>query len=169
MFEEEFGIELEKYFKFNSSHFVIYNNSHETLHGHNYKVSMKIKSKKLSNEFMVYDFDCIKVFGNEICNDLKHCLLLPKNNTNIKLEEDGENNIKIIFQDGSFHSVNKKSIKIIDTEQISAECLSKYVADKIINKLKETQDFNNLEITKFVCKVYEDKGKCGIYSLKKKI
>jgi len=166
MYTEEYGIELEKYFKFNSSHFVIYKNSTEPLHGHNYKVSLKLKSKKLNEEFMVFDFDLIKVIATEICNNLKHCLLLPKFNPDIKIEEN-ETNTNITCKDGTFYSIDTKSVRIIDTHQISAECLSKYIAEKLLEKIKKLEGFNQLEITKLECKVYEDKGKCGIYTLRK--
>ncbi len=166
MFSEEYGIELEKYFKFNSSHFVIYKNCLEPLHGHNYKVSLKLKSRKLNDEFMVFDFDFIKIIATEVCNELKHCLLLPKFNPDLKIEEKG-NNTEILCKDGTFYSIDTKSVKVIETHQISAECLSKYVAEKIIEKMKGLENYDNLEITKLVIKVYEDKGKCGIYSLKK--
>ncbi len=167
MFTEEYGIELEKYFKFNSSHFVVYKDWNEPLHGHNYKVSLKLKSKKLNDEFMVFDFDFIKPIANEICKDLKHCLLLPKNNPSLKIEEE-DTNIKITCKDGTYFSVDKKSVRIIDTYQISAECLSKYFAEKFLEKLKEVENYNHTEITKLECRIYEDKGKCGIYTLKKK-
>jgi len=166
MFSEEYGIELEKYFKFNSSHFVVYKDSTETLHGHNYKVSIKLISKKLNEEYMVFDFDYIKDIATNICNNLKHCLLLPKYNSDIKIEDENTN-FKIICKDGSFHSVDKKSVKIIDTYQISAECLAKYIAERILDKIKTEENFNQLELTKIECRVYEDKGKCGIYKIKK--
>jgi 6-pyruvoyltetrahydropterin/6-carboxytetrahydropterin synthase len=167
MFTEEYGIELEKYFKFNSSHFVVYKDWNEPLHGHNYKVSIKLKSKKLNEEFMVFDFDVIKKIATEICNNLKHCLLLPKFNKGLKFEEE-DNNLKITCKDGTFFSIDKKSVRIIDTHQISAECLSKYFAEKVLEKLKEIEHFDQLEITKLECRIYEDKGKCGIFTLKKK-
>jgi 6-pyruvoyl-tetrahydropterin synthase len=83
---EQFGIELQKYFKFNSSHFVIYKGYREPLHGHNYKVSIKLKSEKLDNSTnYVIDFDDVKPIMTTICNELNHCLLLPGNNQYLKI------------------------------------------------------------------------------------
>lgn len=163
-FEEEFGIELEKYFKFNSSHFVIYKDKAEPLHGHNYKVSVKIKCKKLSEEYMVLDFDIVKPIMTKICNDLKHCLILPKFHPELKILDEG-NNYKIICRE-TYYSVDKESVRIIETEQISAECLAKYILHKLFDQLKTNKDFEYIKVTKLVCRVYEDKGKCGIYSIK---
>lgn len=84
---ETFGIELDKLFKFNSSHFVVYDGFREPLHGHNYKVSIKIKSKRLNECYYVEDFDNVKKYLIEICDNLKHCVLLPKYNKYMQLEE----------------------------------------------------------------------------------
>ena len=94
MYEEEFGIELQKYFKFNSSHFVIYKNFQEPLHGHNYKVSLELKSKKLDIEYLIVDFDKLKPIASEVVGNLHHALLIPKFNKDIKIEEEN-NNINI--------------------------------------------------------------------------
>ena len=164
-YQEEFGIELEKYFKFNSSHFVIYKDSAETLHGHNYKVSIKIKCRRLSEENLVLDFDIVKPIVTNICNELKHCLILPKLHPDLKIEEEAENNYKIICRDVYF-SIDKNSVKIIEAENITAECLAKYILLKTYEKLRVNKDFEYIEVMKLVCRVYEDKGKCGIYSIR---
>ncbi len=88
---EIFGVEMEKYFKFNSSHFVIYDKFRETIHGHNYKVSLKIKSRKLSECYYVIDFGDLKKIMENICKELNHCILLPKLNKFIKITENNEN------------------------------------------------------------------------------
>lgn len=94
--EGEFGIELEKYFKFNSSHFVAYKGYREPLHGHNYKVSVKIIAKDLNDNYYVTDFDNIKSIMNNICNGLKHCLLLPSKNEFLEISEK-EGNIVVKY------------------------------------------------------------------------
>ena len=60
-YKEEFGIELEKYFKFNSSHFVIYKETAETLHGHNYKTEVCVIGNKLNSLGMLIDFADLKL------------------------------------------------------------------------------------------------------------
>jgi len=164
---ENFGIEMDKMFKFNSSHFVAYEGFREPLHGHNYKVSIKIKSKKLNTSYYVIDFDIVKTLMTKICDELKHCLLLPKFNTFIKIEEI-ENSVKVTCEDGSIFTFPTKDVKIIETEQISAECLAKYILHSFYKSFKTNyeENFNQIELSKIEVKVSEDKGKSGIYYYK---
>lgn len=87
--EESFGVAMEKYFKFNSSHFVVCDEYREPLHGHNYKVSVSLDTKKLNSSHFVIDFDDLKPIMTQIVKSIHQKLLLPKANTLIKITEDG--------------------------------------------------------------------------------
>ncbi len=89
--KNKFGIELEKYFKFNSSHFVIYKGYREPLHGHNYKVSVKIIAEELNEFAYITDFENIKIILGKICSNLKHCILIPKFNEHLEITNNEEN------------------------------------------------------------------------------
>jgi 6-pyruvoyltetrahydropterin/6-carboxytetrahydropterin synthase len=108
---EEYGVEMEKYFKFNSSHFVAYDGYREPLHGHNYKVSIKVMTNDLNSSSMVIDFDDIKPLMTKICNSLKHCLLLPKNNPYLTIIEE-DNKIKVTCQDNSEFVFPAQDVKV---------------------------------------------------------
>jgi 6-pyruvoyl tetrahydropterin synthase/QueD family protein len=108
---EEFGVEMEKYFKFNSSHFVAYEGFREPLHGHNYKVTIKVMANELNSSSYVIDFDEIKPIMTQICNSLKHCLLLPKNNKYLIIAEN-ENKIKVTCQDNSEFVFPRQDVKV---------------------------------------------------------
>ena len=86
-----YGIELEKYFKFNSSHFVAYKGFREPLHGHNYKVSVRVMAEELNDCSYISDFDFLKKIMNNICNELKHCVLIPKFNEFLEITKTDEN------------------------------------------------------------------------------
>ncbi len=88
---EIFGVEMEKYFDFQSSHFLVNDNLREPIHGHNYKASIKIKSKNLSPSCMLVDFGDVKKILVKICDELSNCVLIPKFNKHIKLMENEEN------------------------------------------------------------------------------
>lgn len=162
--EECHGIELEKYFKFNSSHFVTYEGFRENLHGHNYKVSIKLIAAQLDSNFMVTDFDNVKPVMTQICNELKHCLLIPKWNKHIKISVT-DSEVNILCEDGTFFSFPKNDVKVLEIDQISAECLAQYITKQFLKIFKEKHIIIN-KIKKVRVKVYEDKGKCGIYSIK---
>jgi 6-pyruvoyl-tetrahydropterin synthase len=164
--ESYYGIEMDQLFKFNSSHFVVYKGFRECLHGHNYKVSIKIKAKKLNSSYYVIDFDIVKEIMNEICEELKHCLLLPGLNKFLKFEYE-ENYVHLTCEDGSKYLFPKQDVNILDIDQISAECLSKYILDQFIIRFKSKYPINyeEIQIKKITVKVYEDIGKSGLYSL----
>ncbi len=110
---EQYGVEMLNYFKFNSSHFVVYEGFREPLHGHNYKVSIKVKSEKLNNSYYVIDFDDIKDIMNEICQSLKHCLLLPRNNKFIKITEEN-GSVKVVCQDNTEFVFPSQDVKVFN-------------------------------------------------------
>ncbi len=165
--ESYYGIEMDSLFKFNSSHFVVYEGFRECLHGHNYKVSIKIKAKKLSTSFYVIDFDIVKEIMTAICEELKHCLLLPGLNKYLKFEFEEKNVLLTCCEDGSKYCFPKQDVNILEIDQISAECLSKYILDQFLARFKSKcpKNFEEIQIKKITVKVYEDLGKCGFYSL----
>ena len=166
--EEYFGIEIGKLVKFNSAHFVVYENFREPLHGHSYKVSLEIKAKKLSSSCYVIDFDIAKTIMNEICDGFKDHLLLPEFNKFIKLDvNETDKTVKVTCEDSNF-TFPLQDVKIIKTEQISAECLSKFIAHSFYEKLKEKHEetIKEIQIKKITVKVFEDKGKSGNYFMK---
>jgi 6-pyruvoyl-tetrahydropterin synthase len=164
--KEYFGIELDKLFKINSSHFVVYEGYREPLHGHNYKVSIKLKARKLDDCYMVLDFDHVKTIMTEICDKLKHSLMLPGLNKCLKITQN-EGSVKIECNDGSCFTFPEQDVRIIETEQISAECLAKFILNQFVKQLEEKhkETLEKIELVKLVCKVTEDKGKMGIYYL----
>jgi 6-pyruvoyl-tetrahydropterin synthase len=161
---EFFGIILDKLFKINSSHFIIYEGFREPLHGHNYKVSIKIKAKKLDDCYMVVDFDKVKVIMEKNCSELKHKVLLPKINKWLNInQQDGQLLLKC--SDGAEFSFPVVDTKILEVEQISAECLAKYITQEFIKRFEEKHPDTSkkIEIIKIVCKVEEDIGKGAKY------
>ncbi len=109
---EEFGVELENYFKFNSSHFVAYEGFREPLHGHNYKVSIKIKASHLNSSGYVMDFGDITIIMKKICSNLNHCLLLPQHNKWLKITQD-DKSATVVCQDESVFTFPNQDIKVL--------------------------------------------------------
>jgi len=73
---------IRKLFKFEGSHIVRNCSSRKcalSLHGHSYKVEVFLKSNKLDNGFMVYDFGLLKTYIQDIIDSFDHCITLWKN------------------------------------------------------------------------------------------
>lgn len=62
----------------------------------------------------------------------------------------------------------KSDVKLLKTQQISAECLAKYITLEFLEALNLNNEKlkDDINLKKVTVKVYEDKGKCGIYNLK---
>ena len=54
-----------------------------SIHGHNFTILVGIKAKKLDKNDMVLDFATLKDIMKNYLDDLDHCLILNKNDTDI--------------------------------------------------------------------------------------
>ena len=164
--KESFAIQFTDYFKFNSAHFVVYKGFREPLHGHNYKISLKLTSAKLNDEGNVFDSDILIEIMNTITGNLKHRLLIPKYSNYLKISEE-ENNYKLKCEDSSEFSIPNSDVRLVEIENVTAECLAKFVALELLNKLKGKyiEELKTVQAQRLVIKISEDLGKQGNYSL----
>jgi 6-pyruvoyl-tetrahydropterin synthase len=158
-----FTIEYLSFFKFNSAHFIAHGDWREPLHGHNYKVSLEVNSLNVdkNTEEIIKEGELSRV-TTDICNSLKHRLLLGSNNDNCIFEDLGEN-IKLTLKcDGTSFTIPKSDVKFIDTAQASAECLAEYISKRIIEKKKEFI-YDGVNYHSLIVKVYEDERKFALF------
>jgi 6-pyruvoyltetrahydropterin/6-carboxytetrahydropterin synthase len=65
-------------FKFNAAHFVAFRGYRERLHGHNYRVSVRLRgSSHIGPDGYVLDFGCIKAVTRQVCKELNEHFLCP--------------------------------------------------------------------------------------------
>ena len=102
----EFEINLSKpSFKFNCSHFIAYRGYRERLHGHNYRVSLRITgSDVISVDGYLLDFGVVKRVVNAVCEDLDEFFLLPSKSDVLNVNVDGKQ-ILIECEDGAVFSL----------------------------------------------------------------
>ena len=163
--ELDFSIKVNKqYFNFACSHFLIFSNgTRESLHGHNYRVTVCGHTPELAQD-MVFDFLDIKPIVREVCDSLDHKLLLPGENTQVQFIENGQN-LEYRTPDGSFFSFPQKDVLILPLTNISAERLAIYIAKKIAKKIFEKFSFKFKELE---VEVEETPGQSACFSLKEK-
>ena len=161
--ETQYAIKVYKqYFNFASSHFLIFKDgSREPLHGHNYRVKLKGDACQLEGD-MVFDFLDIKPIVREICDSLDHKLMIPTKNKSLKIENEGENHIKLTPPDNEYFVVPKKDVLLLPIENTSAERLAIYLANRIHEAVRTKYNFNfpRLEI-----EVEETPGQAAVYTL----
>ena len=161
-----FSIKVYKqYFNFASSHFMIFENgTREPLHGHNYRVQVRGEAPELAGD-MVFDFLDIKPIVREICDSLDHKLLIPKDNTKLKIFTDKKNYV-IETPDESHFSIPMTDVLLLPILNTSAERIAVYISDEIRKKVisKFGFAFNSLEV-----EVEETPGQSAVYLHREKV
>jgi 6-pyruvoyltetrahydropterin/6-carboxytetrahydropterin synthase len=153
----------KQYFNFASAHFMLFKNgTREPIHGHNYRVQIKGNSLELDDD-MVFNFLDIKPIVRDICNDLDHKLLIPKNNPSIRIEEN-QKNYRIFTMDDSEFSFPKSDVLLLPIENTSVERIAHLLALRISDAVKEkfNFDFKELEV-----EVEESPGQSAAFLLRK--
>ncbi|CRH00857.1 6-pyruvoyltetrahydropterin synthase, putative [Plasmodium relictum] len=120
-------------FSFHCAHFIAYKGFKETLHGHNYNVSLKIKGY-IQDDGYVIDFSILKDAVKKICNKLDHHFILPIYSDVLKIEK-VNNNIKITCEDNSEYSFPEKDCIKIPIKHSSSEEIGHYIIEKIIEEI----------------------------------
>ena len=125
-------------FKFSVAHFLIFDaHSAERLHGHNYKVKVKIDFKKdLSSDPKGYFVD-FNVFKSEIVKTLKawdEMILMPALQPEMKFEEEGPS-LKIWFRE-RYYVFPKNEVILLPVTNTSSEQFSKLIAETLMAKFK---------------------------------
>lgn len=73
-----FEVNLQKEnFKFNAAHFVTFKGFRERLHGHNYRVGVKLVGLKIRNDGYLIDFGDVKKSCRKCCKVLNEHVLIP--------------------------------------------------------------------------------------------
>jgi 6-pyruvoyltetrahydropterin/6-carboxytetrahydropterin synthase len=134
------------------------NGTREPLHGHNYRVQVKGEAPRLTGD-MVFDFLDIKPIVREVCDSLDHKLLIPKDNTFLKIYTEKRNFI-IETPDESIFSIPQSDTLLLPILNTSSERIAAYICDEIRTKVldKFGYAFSSLEI-----EVEETPGQSAVY------
>ncbi|KAL3932643.1 MAG: hypothetical protein SGARI_003908 [Bacillariaceae sp.] len=127
-------------FKFHAAHFVAYEGFRERLHGHNYKVGVRLLgSRKLSHDGYVVDFGDIKKATRKVCKELNEHFfnVLTINHEN----NDNNNSVSIQCQDGSQFVFPKDDCAMLPIVHATAEELAVYLWSRILEGLQGSSSY----------------------------
>lgn len=127
----------KQYFNFACAHFLIFDDgSREPLHGHNYSLECKATTHENLKQDMVMDFLDIKPIIRELCNEIDHRLILPKNHRYLRFET--KNLFTYLYlKDNLEFMLPTKDILFLPIQNTSAERLAYYFTQKIEEKILE--------------------------------
>lgn len=134
------------------------NGSREPLHGHNYRVQVRGEAPALAGD-MVFDFLDIKPIVREVCDSLDHKLLIPKDNSGLKIYTEKKNYV-IETPDESVFSVPQTDVLLLPILNTSAERIAVYICDEIRKKVSLKFGF---AFTSFEVEVEETPGQSAVY------
>lgn len=155
-----FGIEVEKdYFNFASAHFLIFaDGTRETLHGHNYQVSVAIEGD-LDSAGVILNFITFKPLVKEVCDGLDHRTVLPGQNPGLKIRR-GRRDIEVLYKDARF-ILPRRDVIVLPLINTSTELLAEYVARQIWQKAHKR--FPGANLHSIEVRIEEAKGQKGIF------
>mmetsp|Transcript_10718 Transcript_10718/g.15126 ORF Transcript_10718/g.15126 Transcript_10718/m.15126 type:complete len:273 (+) Transcript_10718:100-918(+) len=127
-------------FKFNAAHFVAFSGFRERLHGHNYRLSVRLLgSRKIGHDGYVVDFGDVKRVVKQVCKDLNEHFICPmlSDVISIEFEKNDMNgkNLNLKCEDGASFSFPKEDVAMLPIVHSTAEELAIYLWGRILGEL----------------------------------
>ncbi len=144
---ERFSIQVAKdYLKFSAAHFMAHGEGRERLHGHNYRVSLRLEGV-LGEDGYVMDFALVKDLGRRLCRELDERTLLPARSDCLSIRELGES-VEVVHRDGSRFLFPVSDVVLLPIAHTSAEELAWFLATRLKEELGSgmRQGLESLEV-----------------------
>lgn len=133
-------------FKFNAAHFMAYPGFRERLHGHNYRVAVRIEGERGADGYVV-DFGDIKKAARAVCSRMNERVIVPMNSDCLDIEvADGQ--VQLRSEDGSRFSFPEADCVCLPIAHSSAEELAEYICSQLVEALDllASRDVHTLEV-----------------------
>ena len=121
------------YFKFNAAHFMAYPGFRERLHGHNYRISVRVTGG-LGPDGYVVDFGDIKKGARAICEEIDERTIVPLENDCIAITQH-DSQVGLVCEDGSRFSFPVADCALLPIRHSSAEELASYICHRLVDEL----------------------------------
>lgn len=121
-------------FKFNCAHFVAYKGFRERLHGHNYKLAIRLLgSRRIGQDGYVLDFGDLKAVTKKVCKNLNEYFICPMHSDVITITEDAdEKQIHLTCEDCSKFSFPKADCAMLPIVHSTVEEIAMYCWGQIL-------------------------------------
>jgi len=155
-----YRVTVEKdYLIFASGHFITYEGKCEPLHGHNYRVRVELEGS-LGPDAYVFDFVTLKKIMRELVNELDHRLLLPLNNPELRVTEEGRS-VRIVYRDEErVYLIPREDVVLLSIPNTTAEQLATHLTKRLKEELASREAGN---LTSILMEVEEAFGQRASY------
>lgn len=117
---------------FSAGHFLIFGETCERLHGHNYAVSVQLTGDLVEPGY-VFDFIALKDLTKQICDRLDHKTLIPGKSPDLAVSKEKQV-IRVAFKKKEF-VFPSEDVFLLPIENSSSELLANYVCKEIKKRL----------------------------------
>jgi 6-pyruvoyltetrahydropterin/6-carboxytetrahydropterin synthase len=119
--------------KFSSAHFTLFDATMERLHGHNYRVQITVKARRL-RQGLLLDFGVLKQEARRLCADLDEVLLVPGECSELELAQSGTE-VELRIR-GKRYVLPAEDCRVLPVPNMSCECLAAYFCHTLIERLE---------------------------------
>jgi dihydroneopterin triphosphate aldolase (PTPS-III) / 6-pyruvoyltetrahydropterin synthase len=138
-------------FKFNAAHFVAFPGFRERLHGHNYRVGVRLLGQRhIGADGYVIDFGCIKDVCKQVCKKLNEHFLCPVYSNVLEIVHK-DNHVQLTCEDGSQFSFPELDCAMLPIVHATTEELAIYLWGEILKGLHASyliqRGIHTMEIT----------------------
>jgi dihydroneopterin triphosphate aldolase (PTPS-III) / 6-pyruvoyltetrahydropterin synthase len=131
-------------FKFNAAHFVAFKGFRERLHGHNYRVSVRLIGKRaIGADGYLIDFGNVKDVTKKVCKRINEYFICPMYSPVIKItiikdENGNEKAVNLVCEDGAEFVFPRQDVAMLPLAHATAEELAIYLYGEILDGLDST-------------------------------
>ena len=128
--------------RFSAAHIIPGHHKCSRLHGHDYGVKVRIYGD--TDNPMLMDFVEIKKELRNICDEMDHHIIIPQSQAYIKSVMKGEQ-IQVVVN-GKKYFFPRDDVIVIDVQMATAEELARYMARRLVNKVKFPPEVKGFEV-----------------------
>ena len=138
-------------FKFNAAHFVAFQGYRERLHGHNYRVGVRLLGQRtIGADGYVIDFGDVKVVCKSVCKRLNEHFLCPIHSDVLEITTT-EESVRISCQDASVFVFPRQDCALLPIVHATTEEMAVYLWAEILKGLRadflQQRGIHTMEVT----------------------
>ncbi|MDD6286013.1 6-carboxytetrahydropterin synthase [uncultured Methanosphaera sp.] len=132
--------------RFSAAHMVIGHESCGKIHGHSYIVDVEVEGKRSGKFGFVIDFKVLKNITRKICKSLDHRLLIPVDSPDLEITYQDDKTVEFTTLGELEYKIPKSDVVLLPIISTTAESLSIYITDAIVNELEDTSTLEYIEV-----------------------
>lgn len=119
----------KEYLKFAAAHFIAYPGFRETLHGHNYQMSVRVEAD-LGPDGYVLDFGVVKRAAKALCDELDERVILPAQSDCLTVTS-ADGSVDAVTAEGDRFRFPASDVRLLPIVHSSAEEIAAYLVERL--------------------------------------